>query len=290
MKILIFGGGGMLGHKFVQILQKNFDVWTSIRDDYKKYEKFGIFEKNKIIEGFNVLNLELIQKTVKKVKPDVVINAVGIIKQLPSSKNVINTLSTNSIFPHQLAEICLKNNCYLINISTDCVFNGKKGNYIEEDVSNAIDLYGRSKSLGEVTSERCVTLRTSIIGRELFTKHSLVEWFLSNQGNRIKGFVNAIYSGFPTIILADIISQLLKNKIFLEGLYHVSSNSINKFELLKLLKNAFKMDVEIESFEEFKIDRSLNSDKFRKQTGFEPQSWEEMIDIMANDKTPYQNK
>lgn len=290
MKILIFGGGGMLGHKLVQILQKEFEVWATIRSEYERYEKFGIFEKGKILDRVDILNFDSMKKTVENLNPDVVINAVGIIKQLPSSKDIVNTLLINSIFPHQLAEICNKNNCYFINISTDCVFDGKKGNYNEEDVSNASDLYGRSKSLGEVVKENCVTFRTSIIGRELFTEHSLVEWFLSNEGNRIKGFVNAIYTGFPTIILTEIISQLLKNKIFLEGLYHISSEPINKFELLKLLKIAYKSAVQIEPFEDFKIDRSLNSDKFRKQVNFQPQKWEEMIEIMANDKVPYQNK
>lgn len=290
MKILILGGGGMLGHKLVQILQTDFDVWLSLRSGYEKYEKFGIFEKHKIVEGLNVLDFKKLKKAIKKVKPDVVINAVGIIKQLPSSEDVINTVSTNSILPHQLSQICLENKCYFIHISTDCVFDGKKGNYTEEDVSNASDLYGRSKSLGEVINENGVTFRTSIIGRELFTKHSLVEWFLSNQGKRINGFVNAIYSGFPTITLAEIISHLLKNEIFLKGLYHISSNPINKFELLKLLKIAYKIDVEIEPFEDFKIDRSLNSDKFRKKTVFYPLGWEEMIEAMVNDKTRYQNK
>ncbi len=280
----------MLGHKLVQKLQVDFDVWTSFRDSYKKYENLKFFNPEKIVNRVNVLDFESIQKTIREVNPEIVINAVGIIKQLPSSKDVIKTLLTNSIFPHQLAEICAEENRYLINISTDCVFDGAKGNYKEEDISNASDLYGRSKSLGEVNNQRCLTIRTSIIGRELFTKNSLVEWFLSNEEVRIKGFVNAIYSGFPTIILAEIISELLRHQNFLEGLYHVSSEPINKYELLKLLKKAFQIKVEIEPFEEFKIDRSLNSDKFRKQTNFAPLSWEEMITIMANDKFPYQNK
>ncbi len=280
----------MLGHKLVQKLQVDFDVWTSFRDSYKKYENLKFFNPEKIVNRVNVLDFESIQKTIREVNPEILINAVGIIKQLPSSKDVIKTLLTNSIFPHQLAEICAEENRYLINISTDCVFDGAKGNYKEEDISNASDLYGRSKSLGEVNNQRCLTIRTSIIGRELFTKNSLVEWFLSNEEVRIKGFVNAIYSGFPTIILAEIISELLRHQDFLEGLYHVSSEPINKYELLKLLKKAFQIKVEIEPFEEFKIDRSLNSDKFRKQTNFAPLSWEEMITIMANDKFPYQNK
>lgn len=280
----------MLGHKLVQVLQTEFDVWTTLREKFIEYKKFKIFNKSRVFEKINVQNLESINKIINSKSPDVVINAVGIIKQLPNSKDVIQTLSINSLFPHYLAEICFRKQIYLINISTDCVFDGVKGNYTEDDISNASDLYGRSKSLGEVTGERCVTFRTSIIGRELFTRHSLVEWFLQSEDSKIKGFVNAIYTGFPTIILAEIISSLLKREIFLEGLYHISSEPINKFVLLNLLKKTYRKEIEIEPFEDFKIDRSLNSDKFRQETDFEPQSWEEMVETMGNDKFPYQNK
>jgi dTDP-4-dehydrorhamnose reductase len=220
-------------------------------------------------------------------QPDVIINAVGIIKQLPSSKDVIKTLKINSIFPHQLAQLAQTTGARLITISTDCVFNGRKGSYTEEDISDAEDLYGKSKNLGEVTAHNCLTLRTSIIGRELRTAHSLVEWFLSNRGEKVKGFTEAIYSGFPTVILAGIISDLIENHKNLQGLYHVSSEPINKFDLLCLLKRFYNVPVEIEPFAEFKIDRSLDSSKFRKETGFAPLDWEEMVRIMAQDSSAY---
>jgi dTDP-4-dehydrorhamnose reductase len=224
----------------------------------------------------------------KKVFRLVIINAVGIIKQLPSSKNVVKTLSINSIFPHKLVEVADRYSAKLIQISTDCVFDGEKGNYTEEDVSNATDVYGKSKNLGEIVGANCLTLRTSIIGRELQTSHSLVEWFLSSRGKKIKGFSNAIYSGFPTIVLADIIADLIHNHKDLAGLYHVSSEPINKLELLKLLNKAYRAEVEIKPFDDFRIDRSLDSSKFRQETGFSPASWEKMIERMANDPTPYQ--
>lgn len=186
-----------------------------------------------------------------------------------------------------MAETAEKINARLINISTDCVFDGEKGFYKEEDISNATDVYGKSKNLGEVMGENCLTLRTSIIGRELQTSHSLVEWFLSNRGKSVKGFLNAIYSGFPTIILADIIADLIENHRNLSGLYHVSAEPINKFELLELINEAYQTDIEIEPFADFKIDRSLDSTKFRNETGFNPLSWREMIKIMADDPTPY---
>ncbi len=287
MKILIIGGSGMLGHKLVQTWKNRFDVWTTLKGEFEDYGRFGMFEKVKTIERIDAENIKPVETAIEKVRPQVIFNAVGIIKQLPSSKNVIKTLTINSIFPHRLAEIAEKFNARLLSISTDCVFDGKKGNYNEEDVSDAADVYGKSKNLGEVTGKNCLTLRTSIIGRELQTAHSLVEWFLSNRGKTVKGYVNAIYSGFPTIVLADIIADLIENHKDLSGLYHVSADPINKYELLTLIKEAFQAEIEIEPFEDFKIDRSLDSTKFRKETGFRPAEWREMIKRMADDPTPY---
>lgn len=283
MKILILGASGMLGHKLVQVLSKKFEVWATIRDSFNIYEKFNIFKRNCTFDKVDVRNTIQVREIAAKIKPDVIINAVGIIKQLPNSKDIINTLTINSIFPHQLAEIAKTINSYLINISTDCVFSGAKGNYTEEDIPDAPDLYGKSKNLGEVIAENCLTIRTSIIGRELQTSHSLVEWFLSNEGKKIRGYRNAIFSGFPTVILAEIVSDLIAKKNRLEGLYHLSSKPINKFELLTIIKEIFGVKIEIEVFDDFRIDRSLNSDKFRKATGFEPLDWNQMIEKMAID-------
>jgi dTDP-4-dehydrorhamnose reductase len=287
MKILVFGGNGMLGHKLVRSFQQKFEVWTTLRGRFDTVTKFGMFDAEKTIENIDVAETEAILKAIERSQPDVVINAVGIIKQLPTSKDVVNTLTINSIFPHRLAGLAERFGFRLICISTDCVFEGTKGNYSEDDTPDATDLYGRSKNLGEVTGKNCITLRTSIIGRELESTHSLVEWFLSNRGKYVKGFVNAIYSGFPTVVFADIIENLILEHRDLSGLYHVSSDPINKFELLELIKSKFKLDIEIEPFEDFRIDRSLDSTKFRQVTGFAPQSWEEMIERMARDQTPY---
>lgn len=287
MRILVIGGSGMLGHKLVQQWKDRFDVWTTLKGKFDDYKRFELFNSEKTIGQVDAENFDTVEKAIATVKPDIVFNAVGIIKQLDSSKNVIKTLTINSIFPHRLAEIARKFNFRLINISTDCVFDGKKGNYKEEDISNATDVYGKSKNLGEVIGENCLTLRTSIIGRELQTNHSLVEWFLKNRGAKVKGYLNAVYSGFPTIVLADIIADLIENHKDLSGLYHVSAEPINKFELLKLINEAYEAAIEIEPFEDFWIDRSLDSTKFRTETGFQPASWTEMIKQMADDQTPY---
>jgi dTDP-4-dehydrorhamnose reductase len=288
MKILIVGATGMLGHKLILKWRDKFDVYSTVRSDFSRYENAGLFEKDKIIYPVEVEDIESVRKAVKISQPDVIVNCAGIIKQLPTSKNVIKTLTVNSIFPHRLAEIAAESGARLITISTDCVFNGKKGNYREEDVSDAEDVYGKSKNLGEVVSENCLTIRTSIIGRELETAHSLVEWFLSNRGGKVRGFTNAVYSGFPTVVLAEIIAGLIVEHENLSGLYHVSSEPIDKYRLLCLIRDAFNADVEIEPFDDFRIDRSLDSTRFRKATGFVPETWEEMVKKMAGDSFPYE--
>ncbi len=287
MKVLILGGSGMLGHKLYQVFKNRFEVFATVRGSFSKVEKKGLFEKEKLFENIDVENIEQVSNVVENIKPDYLINCVGIIKQLPVSKEIIKVLRINAVLPHQLAEIADKFNSKLITISTDCVFNGERGMYSEEDFPNARDLYGKSKHLGEVIEGNHLTLRTSIIGRELETSHSLIEWFLSNEGKKIRGFSNAIYSGFPTIVFADILSDLMLNHPELKGLYHISSEPINKYDLLVLVKKYFQIEVELEKDEKFKIDRSLDSSKFRQITGFQPQSWNEMIKKMAQDKKLY---
>ncbi len=288
MRVLIFGGNGMLGHKLMQVLREHTEVWSTLRGSFTKVAALELFEKQRCVEGLNVDNVAGIRKAIEISRPDVVINAIGIVKQIASSKDTISTLTVNSIFPHRLNELASEFGFRLFCISTDCVFDGRRGDYSETDAPNATDLYGKSKNLGEVLTDNCLTLRTSIIGRELQTSHSLVEWFLSNSGKSVKGFANAVYSGFPTIVLADIIRSLIFDRPELTGLFHVSSDSIDKYELLTLLNAAYRSNVEIERDEDFKIDRSLDSTVFRNTTGFVPASWESMIEQMANDPTPYE--
>ncbi len=277
----------MLGHKLVQIFSARFETFATSRNHLNE-EIFGdLSKKVQIFENINVENTDSVKEIIKKIEPEVVVNAVGIIKQIPSAKNVIKTLTINSIFPHQLAEVAEEVKARLICISTDCVFSGKKGNYSEEEIPDASDLYGKSKNLGEVVEGNCLTVRTSIIGRELGTKHSLLEWFLSNENGKVKGFKKAVFSGFPTQVLAEILADIIANQPNLRGLYHVSSEPINKFDLLELIKKNYGANIEIEQDENFTIDRSLDSTKFRTETDFQPQNWKKMIEIMANDETKY---
>ncbi len=146
MKVLVMGGSGMLGHKLVQVWQNRYDVWTTIRNNFQDYEKYKIYKPERTFENINILNKGSVEATIEQIKPNVVVNAIGIIKQIPLAKNVIATLSINSIFPHQLSELAEKFQFRLINISTDCVFSGEKGNYSESDLADAhvrFDLFNR---------------------------------------------------------------------------------------------------------------------------------------------------
>ena len=287
MRILVFGSTGMLGHKLIQRLSKSAEVWGTIRNNSEQLAHFDLLPSTRVISQVDSMNEASVRSALATARPDIVINAVGIVKQLPTSKDVILTLQVNSIFPHLLSQLGEEYGYRLITISTDCVFDGVKGNYSENDKPNADDLYGKSKHLGEVIADRALTLRTSIIGREIGTAHSLVEWFLSNEGGAVRGYTNAIYSGFPTIVLADIIKDLIFKFPELHGLYHVSSEPIDKYSLLSLLKENFGLNIKVEPFEDFRIDRSLDSSKFRSITGFAPQPWEQMLRTMAADPTPY---
>lgn len=287
MSILIIGGSGMLGHKVYQRLKTQADVFATVRSGFADLEGFGIFNKPNIFPEIDVTDIAAVKRVIAIVRPDCVINCVGIVKQNPTVADKIRTIAINSIFPNQLAKLSTEFGFRLIAISTDCVFDGKKDNYSEADEPNARDIYGLSKYLGEVSQENVLTIRTSIIGRELTTSHSLVEWFLRNRGGRVDGYKNAIYSGFPTIELADILANIIREFPLVNGLLHISSDPISKFDLLTLLNRHFDANISIEPSDELVVDRSLDSGRFREITGFQSPDWGTMIARMASDSTPY---
>jgi dTDP-4-dehydrorhamnose reductase len=287
MRVLILGGAGMLGHKLWQQFRDRFDTWVTLRGSLGQYADLDLFDASRTIEGVDASDFDAVTRSVAVVRPDAAINCIGIIKQLPTAKDPIVSLVVNSLFPHRLANLCRAAGCCLIHISTDCVFSGRKGMYTEKDVPDAEDLYGRTKFLGEVGAPGCLTLRTSIIGRELRTRSGLIEWFLSNRGGQVRGYSKAIYSGFTTLAMADILSDLLQNHPDLEGVYQVSSQPIDKYRLLDLVREAYTANIRIEPDAGVAIDRSLDSRRFREATGFVPRGWETMIRAMADDPTPY---
>jgi dTDP-4-dehydrorhamnose reductase len=285
MKILVLGITGMLGHKAFSIFSENsnFDTFGTARkaEDVEKYFK----NTNKIFSNIDALNPESIFNLVDKLKPDIILNCIGIIKQLKEAIDPILSIEINSLFPHRLANHITSSKTRLIHISTDCVFSGDRGNYKEVDNSDAKDLYGKSKYLGELINyDNCITLRTSIIGPELKGKLSLLEWFLA-QKKPIKGFTNAIYSGFTTFELINIIENNVIKRPNKNGLYNISSNPISKYELLKIIAKNYNINNEIKPYEAFKNNKSLNSDLFKKDFGYVVKPWNQMILEMFNNST-----
>lgn len=273
----------MLGHTLFQYFLQNSALITygtlrNIKSIPHKYDSIESF----IYPNIDAYSLDKIENLIKTLKPDFVINCIGIIKQLLTAKDPIPSIYINALFPHQLAQLCQKYNAKLIQISTDCVFSGKKGNYTEQDNPDPVDLYGRTKLLGEVAAPNCLTIRTSIIGRELNSQNSLVEWFLSQKGKTVNGYDRAIYSGFTTHTLAQILETIILEYPEMEGLWHISSDPITKYQLLNVMNQAFDLGITINKDDDFVCDRSLNSQKFREFTGFAPPSWKEMIIQLAN--------
>lgn len=278
--VVILGVNGMLGNTLFKYFKdnSNLNVKGILRNKRNLPISFKYFNSKDLIEC-NVFEENYFNSVLNELKPNFIINCIGIVKKHSDSNNPLAAIKVNSLFPHLLSKICEKNNSKLIHISTDCVFSGKSGFYSEKDQTDPIDLYGRSKLLGEVFNGEDLTLRTSCIGEELLTKRNLLSWFLS-QSETVDGFSNAIFSGFPTIEIARIILKLIIPNPSLRGIYHLSSNPIDKFSLLNLIKKVYKKNIEITKNVEYCVDRSLDSTKFRKITGYEPKSWEELVEIM----------
>ena len=287
MKILILGATGMLGHKLMQVLSKKFHVSGTVRGDTRTYAATPVFSGITLLGNTRADEIATIQEAINIAAPDVVINCIGIVKQLPAAQNRLASISINALFPHQLAKICRNRNIRFIHVSTDCVFSGKRGCYTEDDLSDADDLYGKTKFLGEVDYPGCLTLRTSIIGRELESSHGLVEWFLSQEGKTVYGYKKAIFSGLTTNAFSGIIGRIISDCPELRGVVQVASIPISKFDLLTLVKKTYGMNIDIRPDEMVFNNRSLNADKFRKETNIKIPSWEYMIDEMYRDPTQY---
>jgi dTDP-4-dehydrorhamnose reductase len=282
MKVLILGASGMLGHRLCRRLSNRFEVVGTIRDaDVRRLAAY--VPEVRIVPNTDAGDLDLLGSVIADEKPDVVVNAVGLVKQSAESSDAIAALRANAVLPIELARQSSRLGFRLITVSTDCVFSGRKGLYTEDDRPDATDLYGMSKLLGEPVGDRVLVLRTSIIGPEIGTRHGLLEWVLSNSGSSVPAYRRAIFSGFPTVILADVIGDLIQHHAELSGTYHVSGDPITKYDLLRLFERKYAANIELTPVDEPAIDRSLNSDRFRRATGFRPRPWEEMIDIMHAD-------
>ena len=285
-RVLILGGGGMLGHKLWQNALPRFETKATVRGDGRFFADRG-FPADSIIDHVDVTDDDALGRAFAAARPNAVVNCVGVIKQRAAAQDPLTSIALNSLLPHRLAALCATRGARLIHISTDCVFSGRQGMYTESDVADAEDLYGRTKLLGEVTGRGCLTLRTSIIGREIFTRNGLLEWFLSRRGAAVDGYARAIFSGLTTGLFSQWILDVIERHGDLSGLYHVSSAPISKYDLLRRLDEVYRTGIRIRRDETVVIDRSLDGVRFRAATSFVAPPWPEMIAAMAADPTPY---
>lgn len=277
-RVLVLGATGMLGHEVFRIMDDapEVEVWGTVRQSNGR-RFFAEKHHERLLSGVDALDVDALVTTLDRVKPDLVVNCIGIIKQLASANDPLVTLPINAILPHRLSRLCGAARARLVHISTDCVFSGRQGNYVETDVSDATDLYGRSKYLGEVhDASHTVTLRTSIIGHELASSYGLVDWFLTQEG-RVSGYTRAIFSGLPAGELARVIRDVVLPQPALHGLYHVSAQPIAKSQLLRLIAAQYDKRIDIVDDDSVAIDRSLDSSRFTAATGYRAAGWEELI-------------
>lgn len=279
MRIAVIGVSGMLGSMAFRLLGERYPgkVFGTARSAPSK----GIIPRDggTVVSGIDIGDVDALSGFLQQYRPEVVLNCVGVVKQLASANDPLTALPVNALFPHRLARLCDLAGARLVHISTDCVFSGRRGDYRESDIPDAEDLYGRSKLLGEVDYPNAVTLRTSIIGPELATQNGLVEWFLHARGP-VKGYRRAIFSGLTTDELVRVIDRHIIPHPKLRGVYHVSVNPISKYDLLKVIATTYSKCGQIEPDDSVKIDRSLDSSRFREATDYSPPEWPWLIQRM----------
>lgn len=294
VRIMVLGATGMLGHKVFQGLRKSFpDTWATIRGSRSDLDCLGASlyaPPANVVEHVDVVDWPAVEAVLQNFRPTVVVNCVGIIKQRAAANAAIPSLTINSLLPHRLAGALEGWQGRLVHISTDCVFSGRRGNYTEEDPSDAEDLYGRTKFLGEVASGNVITLRTSIIGRELREHRSLLDWLLRQNGRTIQGYRRAFYSGVTTIELTNVIGDVIASHPTLTGVYQVTSQTISKYDLLRSIVEIFGLDIRVEPENEFFCDRSLSGDRFHAATGYRCPQWPTLIQALLADPTSYDDR
>jgi dTDP-4-dehydrorhamnose reductase len=282
-RILVMGANGMLGHEAIRVLAPDFEIWGACRQP-QDLPDLGV-PRERMLGGLDATRADSAYALIERVHPDLVLNAVGIVKQRAAAKAAIPSIWVNSLWPHVLADACAARGARMVHVSTDCVFSGARGRYVESDVPDAFDLYGRSKLLGEVIDrEHVVTLRTSIIGWQLGEPTGLVAWFAAHRTELLKGFTKAVFSGLTTRALTEVIRDVLLPDPTVSGLWHLSADPIDKYALLADLAGHLGWDVHLTPLDEPAIDRSLDSTLFRMRTGWTPPSWAEMLEALARER------
>jgi dTDP-4-dehydrorhamnose reductase len=281
MKVLVLGANGMIGNTMLRVLSehKGWQVTGTIRSDRVR-SLFPDALAERLISGVDLVNTDCLSHLFREVRPNVVVNCAGLTKHLPAGNDPLSALTMNALLPHRLVEYCDILGARLIHVSTDCVFSGKKGKYLEQEQPDAMDYYGKSKHLGEVIGPNCLTLRTSTIGRELGTNNGLLEWFLAQ--TECKGYRRAIFSGLPTVEFARIVRDIVIPNEGLSGLYHVGAQPIDKLSLLRLIAQAYGRNTAITPEDQLFIDRSLDVTRFTVATGYRAPDWPELVDMMRD--------
>ncbi len=290
MKVIVLGADGMLGHKMFQYLHEYLPQTVGTlhsKPEGLVHSFIKQYPENMFIHNIDAMQDGPLFNELNRIKPDYIINCIGIIKQLSASKESIPSITLNSLLPHKLAQWSAKWGGKLIHFSTDCVFSGKTGGYDENSFSDSNDLYGRTKFLGEASQENALILRTSIIGREVKGFHSLLEWFIAQNNSTVNGFAKAIYSGVTTNYLSSLVYKLIVEDQNINGLYQVSSTPISKLHLLEKIKTIYRLNINIIPNYDFQIDRSLNGRLFESTTGIEIPNWDSMLENLQKDKTSY---
>lgn len=290
MRVLILGGAGMLGHKMVQTLSARFpETWWTVRGSKQDSpcDHVPFLQSERCLEKVDVMDWPVLAGLLDRLRPDAIVNCVGIIRQRAEATSPIPSITVNSLLPHRLADAAAKWGGRLVHISTDCVFSGRKGNYTEADASDAEDLYGRSKFLGEVVGQGALTLRTSIIGRELQNHQSLLDWFLLGEHKKVRGFRRVWWSGVTTNHLTDLVGDILEAHPSLNGLYQVSSARISKHDLLSRVRAAYGLGIDIDADDGPVHDRSLDGSKLAAAIGYQCPPWDRLLEQLVHDPTPY---
>lgn len=283
MRVLVLGASGMLGHRLWIELTRAHEAWGTSRSGLSPLLALPGARPDRLVADVSVGSLDSVIRAFRLARPEVVINCIGLIKQREAAADPLRLIDINARFPHQLVGLCRVAGARLIHISTDGVFSGRKGAYCEDDPTDTDDLYGRSKLLGEIAGEpACLTLRCAFIGRELETHHGLLEWFLAQAGE-VKGYQKAIFSGLTTRAFAEMAAAVLLPRPDLEGLFHVASSPISKYDLLRLFNSAFDRRIEVRADASQVIDRSLDGSRFEKATGYSAPAWPQMVQAMAAD-------
>jgi dTDP-4-dehydrorhamnose reductase len=290
MKILILGVSGLIGHKLLQEFSESFEVFGTLHRTKKYYGDADLFSGQNIIQDINVLEFEKLKGVIEAINPDFIVNCVGITKRKIDSNNIVEPLKINSVFPHELAMLGLKLNKRIIHFSTDCVFNGRDGNYTEESLTTAEDVYGRTKALGELKYKNTLTIRSSFIGQELFGKTELLDWFLSQNGKQVKGFRKTYYSGVSTIFMARVVKKILINYPNLSGLYQLAPEKpISKYDLLCIARDTFKVKIDIIPEDEHVHLPTLDGSKLKSEIDIVVPPWTEMMNELSACKNYYSN-